>query len=934
MSKEYHERQLDLFSNPRLQGVGVKPAATIQAFEMALRKGVRHIDLEITNGGANGPLVGGARLEEVVETIKKAAFITSEFPLFISLDVNNCNLKNQAAAKELLKDILGSSLLTGKMGNPEKLPSPEQLKRKIILSARVDRELSEEPGEGTKEHPIGEVWYLSKEEDEKEEDKSKRGWKKRDVILRGDALSFHAQTSAILTKMTRKPFFVGAMSRTSIENFINALPEEKTQRGTFLMYCNPNYTDFKVVVCKRTAKPNNLFLLHLPIQFNEQKKMIYLDTELDRTWEHKSIDKLVKFYQHTGIYGGEGNMISLQTNLDQPIKLQGTNIHKHSNWYKGNLDDATTSNIMASVHHKGAFLVREPEEDGNYCTNFFIEYFDGINPQKLVVSVNLDESEVTIPNVNKNFDTITEVVNYFKVNYIGNATKLCEPIQLVAEIAEEEGAAGGVQRNLKGTVSIKRISRDDDGNPVAVDRNDERHAKDRVVDIKTKQIRAKQSEDEEHETTLKPGVRVEERDLDYKGQLLRFSHNKKIVISRPERDNIELTKGDDDNFDVDILLVALQRWTQNTGGEEMVKTDSQLSRTTLSRGATGPRPLAELVVYCKERKAALDMTQVVEGKTNTKLRQFKQTGLLKMMSKYHCLNYTDITSTDMERMLGIVNVNTIEAIIQFHENILSKVFPLYRMFGQGDDPKPMWLCGAQLVALNHQAASSTDVQTNNAMFASNGSCGYVLKPNVLLTGPETSCIITLKIIEARHLRTLKHINEQLFEPHIRVSQPIMYMPLKKFIQVSIEESEQREVQVWDTEREPRDRKQKKHMNGFHTVWDAKFGGDARIQGRVALNKNVAFLKFVLTEVRLFLCDLFETCFQADAQDMKNQLGQCTLRLANIRPGLRRIVFRNERDNKENLMAIALVEIRMYSLGEIEEKTEIYKARIEVWNGLT
>ena len=67
--------------------------------------------------------------------------------------------------------------------------------------------------------------------------------------------------------------------------------------------------------------------------------------------------------------------------------------------------------------------------------------------------------------------------------------------------------------------------------------------------------------------------------------------------------------------------------------------------------------------------------------------------------------------------------------------------------------------------------------------------------------------------------------------------------------------------------------------------------------------------------------------------MKNQLGQCTLRLANIRPGLRRIVFRNERDNKENLMAIALVEIRMYTMREIEEKIEIHKAQIEVWKGL-
>ena len=78
------------------------------------------------------------------------------------------------------------------------------------------------------------------------------------------------------------------------------------------------------------------------------------------------------------------------------------------------------------------------------------------------------------------------------------------------------------------------------------------------------------------------------------------------------------------------------------------------------------------------------------------------------------------------------------------------------------------------------------------------------------------------------------------------------MPLKKVIQVTIEESEQRDAQVWNTEREPQDKKQKKLMNGFHIVWDAKFDEEGQIKGRVALNKNVAFLKFVLTEVRLFL----------------------------------------------------------------------------------
>ena len=70
--------------------------------------------------------------------------------------------------------------------------------------------------------------------------------------------------------------------------------------------------------------------------------------------------------------------------------------------------------------------------------------------------------------------------------------------------------------------------------------------------------------------------------------------------------------------------------------------------------------------------------------------------------------------------------------------------------------------------------------------------------------------------------------------------------------MTIEESEQKVAQVWDTKREPRDRKQRKLMNGFHTVWDAKSEEEGQLRGRVALNKNVAFLKFVLTEVTLFL----------------------------------------------------------------------------------
>ena len=73
--------------------------------------------------------------------------------------------------------------------------------------------------------------------------------------------------------------------------------------------------------------------------------------------------------------------------------------------------------------------------------------------------------------------------------------------------------------------------------------------------------------------------------------------------------------------------------------------------------------------------------------------------------------------------------------------------------------------------------------------------------------------------------------------------------------MTIEEHEQRNEQLWDTAREPMDKKRRKLMNGFHTVWDAEFKENESLVGRIALNKDVAFLKFSLKEVRITIFEL-------------------------------------------------------------------------------
>ena len=148
-----------------------------------------------------------------MQRVKKFAFITSKYPLIISLDIK-CDDEHQAVAAGLFRDVFGESLLTKRMGQSEELPSPEQLKRKIILSSRVNEDLHEEIAESGEEHFVGEVWFISNEEDAREENTSRRGWKKRDMILTGDTLSFHAPV--ILIEMSKEPFFVGVVTKSNI----------------------------------------------------------------------------------------------------------------------------------------------------------------------------------------------------------------------------------------------------------------------------------------------------------------------------------------------------------------------------------------------------------------------------------------------------------------------------------------------------------------------------------------------------------------------------------------------------------------------------------------------------------------------------------------------------------------------------------------------
>ena len=185
------------------------------------------------------------------------------------------------------------------------------------------------------------------------------------------------------------------------------------------------------------------------------------------------------------------------------------------------------------------------------------------------------------------------------------------------------------------------------------------------------------------------------------------------------------------------------------------------------RGTPKGNEFAELGIYFRTSKEALNKNQADNCNTRTRLKKTGQLGLLKMLDFSGCLDYRQITSVDHETLKGAVSPLNIDSFIEFHQSNLTKVHPA-GWLANNYDPISMWQAGAQVATLNLDTEDK-EVQVNNAMFRdTNGGCGYVLKPDSLLTSQESSCVITIKILEGRHLKTLKNSNEQLTSPNIVV----------------------------------------------------------------------------------------------------------------------------------------------------------------------
>ncbi|KXJ93234.1 phosphatidylinositol-specific phospholipase C [Microdochium bolleyi] len=139
--------------NTYLVGRQVADVSSLEGYITTLVRGCRSVEVDCWDGSDGQPsvkhgwaLTNPISFREVMFTINKYAFVASQFPLWISLEVH-CNKEQQEIMAETIKEIFGPRLVTAPLDpSSDKLPSPSELIGRILVKVKQTAEKYGGPG--------------------------------------------------------------------------------------------------------------------------------------------------------------------------------------------------------------------------------------------------------------------------------------------------------------------------------------------------------------------------------------------------------------------------------------------------------------------------------------------------------------------------------------------------------------------------------------------------------------------------------------------------------------------------------------------------------------------------------------------------------------------------------------------------------------------
>ncbi|THC96545.1 hypothetical protein EYZ11_003989 [Aspergillus tanneri] len=130
--------------NTYLLGRQVAGASSTEAYISALSQGCRCVEIDCWDGADGRPIVSHGRtmttsvlFADCITVINRYAFITTDFPLILSLEVH-CNPEQQSAMVKIMKETFKDQLvLEPLLTNTFVLPSPEELNGRVLVKVKT-----------------------------------------------------------------------------------------------------------------------------------------------------------------------------------------------------------------------------------------------------------------------------------------------------------------------------------------------------------------------------------------------------------------------------------------------------------------------------------------------------------------------------------------------------------------------------------------------------------------------------------------------------------------------------------------------------------------------------------------------------------------------------------------------------------------------------